>query len=200
MKITAIAILALYAITSEAIATVIVNSGFEGTELTPWYVDREFGSNRGWDVSSSAPHSGTQHASNLGRIELRQDFPAILGSQIQEFSFFASHQFPDRGNPWIEVFYTDGSSSGAQDISLDPSRSWQSSGLDWQWDKFNLLGFVDPARSVSGVSVVGIPNNVLFIDTFSLVPVPEPSSIMLLSLGGALTFAYRTRSRTRRRS
>jgi hypothetical protein len=114
-------------------------------------------------------------------LELRQNFTPILGSEISQFSFFVGAQFPNRGNPLVEVFYSDGGSSGFQEIVLDPSYASGSSSSGWIWDEVDLLPFVDGNRHVSGVSIVGISNNVLRVDTFSLTQVPEPSVIPMFA-------------------
>jgi hypothetical protein len=159
---------------------VIANGDFDTGSLAPWYVDRSFGSTRPWAVGSLNPHSGGYYAANLGPLELRQDFTPTLGSEITQFSFFVVAQFPNRGNPMIELFYSDGSSSGPKEIPLDPSHASGGSVSGWIWDEVDLLPFVDGIRKVSGVSIIGIPNNVLRIDTFSLTAVPEPSTFVLL--------------------
>lgn len=160
----------------------IVNGGFESGNLAPWYEDRTFGATRPWIIGSLDPNSGSNYAFNLGPLELRQDFLPILGSQITQFSFFVSHQFPNRGNPNIEIFYSDGNSSGLQEIILDPSHATGSSSSGWIWDEVNLLTYVDPGREVSGISVVGISDNVLGIDSFTLEAIPEPSAFFLIAM------------------
>jgi hypothetical protein len=184
MKITHLTISLITLACSSAQGAVIVNGDFDTGSLAPWYVDRSFGSTRPWSVGSLDPHSGGYYAFNLGPLELRQNFPPILGADITQFSFFVGAQFPNRGNPMVELFYSDGSSSGPKEIPLDPSHASGGSSSGWIWDEVDLLPFVDGIRSVSGVSVVGVPNNVLRIDTFSLTAVPEPSIFALL--GGSL--------------
>ena len=160
---------------------VIVNGDFDTGSLAPWYEDRSFGSTRPWSIGSLDPHSGGFYAFNLGQLELRQDFDPILGSEITQFSFYIGAQFPNRGNPMVELFYSDGVSSGPREIPLDPSHASGGSSSGWIWDEVDLLPFVDGSRQVSGVSVLGISNNVLRIDTFSLATVPEPSIFTLLA-------------------
>lgn len=196
MKILFLAISLIILACPHAHASVIVNGGFDTGELAPWVEDRSSGSTRPWSVGSLDPHSGGYYAFNLGALELRQDFAPILGSEITQFSFFVGAQFPDRGNPMFELFYLDGSSSGPQEIPLDPSHASGSSSSGWIWDEVNLLPLVDGSRKVSGVSVTGIPNNVLRIDTFSLTTVPEPSIFALLA-GSLIGFAlHRKRMRS----
>lgn len=160
---------------------VIANGDFDTGVLSPWYEDRSFGSSRQWSVGSLDPHSGGYYAFNVGPLELRQDFTPILGSNISQFSFFVGAQFPDRGNPLVEVFYLDGGSSGPREVVLDPSHASSGSSSGWIWDEVDLIPFVEGNRQVSGVSIVGIPNNVLRIDTFSLTSVPEPSAFPLFT-------------------
>jgi hypothetical protein len=184
MRTHYLALLLITLACSCARGAVIANSDFDSGSLAPWYVDRSFGSTRPWSIGSLDPHSGGYYAFNLGPLELRQNFTPILGSEITQFSFFIGAQFPNRGNPMIEIFYSDGGSSGSREIALDPSHASGGSSFGWIWDEVDLVPFVDGSRRVSGVSVVGIPNNVLRIDTFSLTAVPEPSISALL--GGAL--------------
>jgi hypothetical protein len=184
MKITYLTISLITLACSCSHGAVIANADFDTGSLAPWYVDRSFGSTRPWSVGSLDPHSGGYYAFNLGPLELRQDFTSILGSEITQFSFFVGAQFPNRGNPIIELFYSDGSSSGSKEIPLDPSHASGGSSSGWIWDEVDLLPFVDKNRKVSGVSVIGITNNTLRVDTFSLTTVPEPSIFVLL--GGSL--------------
>lgn len=171
-----------------------MNGGFETGNLAPWYEDRTFGSSRPWLIGSLDPHSGDYYAFNLGPLELRQDFTPILGSQIKKFSFFLSHQFPDRGNPSAEIFYSDDSTSGLLEIILDPSHATGGSSSGWVWDEVNLLHHIDISREVSGISVVGIPDNVLGIDSFSLEAIPEPSAILLILMAVPVLSLFRTKS------
>jgi hypothetical protein len=193
MKIPYLSSFLIFSSYSTALSAVILNDGFDTGSLTPWYEDRSFGSSRAWATGSLDPHSGGFYAFNLGPLELRQDFVPILGSDIAQFSFFIGAQFADRGNPMIEVFYSDNTSSGLREIALDPSHASGGSSSGWIWDEVDLIPFVDVNRQVSGVSVVGIPNNVLRIDTFSLIAIPEPSTSALLC-GSILGLAlYRKR-------
>ena len=181
MKNTCHALLLMTIACSCARGALIANGDFDTGSLAPWYEDRTFGSTRPWSVGSLDPHSGGFYAFNLGPLELRQDFTPILGSEIAQFSFYIGAQFPDRGNPMVELFYSDGGSSGPREILLNPSHASGGSSSGWIWDEVDLVPFVDVTRHVSGVSVVGIPNNVLRIDTFSLTAVPEPSIFTLLA-------------------
>ena len=184
MKIHFLAILLIRLACTCARGAVIANGDFDSGSLAPWYVDRSFGSTRTWSIGSLDPHSGEYYAFNLGPLELRQNFTPISGSEITRFSFFVGAQFANRGNPMIEIFYSDGGSSGLREIALDPTHASGGSSFGWIWDEVDLLPFVDEGRRVSGVSVIGIPNNVLRIDTFSLTAVPETSIAALF--GGSL--------------
>jgi hypothetical protein len=184
MRILYLAISLITLACSCARGAVIANGDFDSGSLAPWYEDRSFGSTRPWSIGSLDPHSGGYYAFNLGPLELRQNFTPILGSEITQFSFFVGAQFANRGNPMIEIFYSDSASSGSREIALDPSHASGGASFGWIWDEVDLLPFVDESRQVSGVSVVGIPNNVLRIDTFSLTAVPEASISALL--GGSL--------------
>ncbi len=179
-KIKLVLILSLGALlfSSSVHGAVIVNSDFDTGSLGPWYNDRIFGSNRSWRLGSLDPHSGGFYAFSLGEIEMRQNFTATIGSEITTFSFFVGQQFANLGNPKFEIFYSDGTSTGFQQFVIDPTHASGSSSSGWFWDEVNLLPFVDSSRSVSGVSIVGIPNNVLRVDTFTLTTVPEPTLTM----------------------
>lgn len=169
---------------------VIANGGFEDGTLDPWYIGRELGSNRSWLLGTREPHEGIYDVFSLGRIELRQDFIPVQGADVLELSFFGTHQFPDRGNPWVELFYSDDSTSGFIEIPLDPDHSWQSAGLVTIWDKFDLVPHLEQNKSLTGVSFIGIPDNVFSIDSVVLRTVPEPHSTGLILLG-ALAWVIR---------
>jgi hypothetical protein len=168
----------------------IANGGFESGNLLPWYEGRSFGSSRSWAVGSLDPHSGENYAFNLGPLELRQDFTPIPGSQINGFSFFVSHKFPNLGNPSYEIFYSDGSSSGLQEHILNPSNATEGSSSGWVWEEVDLLSNIDHTLEISGVSVVGIPDNVLSIDSFTMEAIPEPSALFqkAISIFGLLIY------------
>jgi hypothetical protein len=159
----------------------IVNGGFESGNLLPWFEGRSFGSSRSWAVGSLDPHSGQYYAFNLGPLELRQDFAPISGCAIRKFSVFVSHKLPNIGSPGFEIFYSDGSSSGLQEHMLNPSNATGGSSSGWVWEEVDLLPYVDITLNVSGVSVVGIPDNVLSIDSFTLETIPEPSGLFLIA-------------------
>ena len=184
MKLHSWLVLIPLSLPSLSLGSVIINAGFDTGSLVPWYVDRVFGTNRGWNIGGIDPQSGSYYAFNAGRIELRQNFTPVLGNEITSFSFFVTEQFANRGNPWIEVFYADGTSTGLQDVVLDPLHATGGTNSGWIWDEIDLLPYVDKSRGVSGVSIVGIPSNTLCVDTFTLATVPEPlsSSLVLTSL------------------
>lgn len=163
---------------SIGVGAVIVNGGFDSGSLGPWFNDRVFGASRTWRLGSLDPHSGGFYAFGLGEIELRQNFTATLGSEITAFSFFVGQQLANLGNPKFEIFYSDGTSTGLRQFVIDPAHASGGSSSGWFWDEVNLLPFVDSSRSVSGVSIVGIPGNTLRVDTFTLNTVPEPALTM----------------------
>lgn len=174
------------------LGAVIVNGGFDSGSLGPWFNDRVFGSSRTWRLGGLDPHSGGFYAFGLGEIELRQNFTATLGSEITAFSFFVGQQFANLGNPKFEIFYSDGTSTGLQQFIIDPAHASGSSSSGWFWDEVNLLPHVDPSKSVSGVSIVGIPSNTLRVDTFTLNTVPEPGLIVWL-IASTMSVAFQRR-------
>lgn len=166
-------------------ASIILNQGFEDGLIAPWYQDRSFGTYRSWTVGQTTPHDGVYQAFCLGRIELRQDFTAVIGSRLTDLSFYGMHQLANLGNPWVELFYDNGTTSGQIEILLDPSHSYEIS-HQRIWDKFDLLPYVNKGLAINGISFIGIPNNTFIIDSVNLTTVPEPTSVALIALGACL--------------
>lgn len=140
----------------------LLNTGFEAG-LPPWKEGRSFGSYRSWDTSTvTSSIEGNSHAFCLGRIELKQDIKPVPANEIQKLSFQAAQQFTNRGNFWVEVFYTNQTSSGFIEFGLRDGLK----GLINSWELIDLKPHLDNDKIVSAISIVGIPNNVLSIDDF----------------------------------
>jgi hypothetical protein len=173
-------------------ATIILNQGFEEDVLAPWFQDRSFGNYRSWTVGSTVVQDGSKSAFCLGRIELRQNFVSELGSNIMELSFYGWHQLANKGNPWVELFYQDGTTSGQLEIRLNPAHSFEVS-HQMIWDKFDLTPYINPNLNLNGISFVGVPGNTFSIDSVVLNTIPESSSFVLMM--GSLALLMR-RQRT----
>ncbi len=155
-----------------ATVSIIQNGGFESGVLGPWYEDRASGSTRPWGVTSIRPYDGERSAFNLGRLELRQDFAPVSASDILTARFAAARQGTSTSNDILaEWFYTDGTSSGALLFVITTAGS----GSTTIWQQFDLLPFLDPAKTVRGLSFTGVPDVTTKLDGVVVTAVPEPN-------------------------
>src|SRR5262249_14707696 len=122
-------------------APVLVNGGFETGALSPWFQDRGNGS-EDWHVTSASAHSGTFSATDVGNIDLRQDFAPVLTSTITEVSFWARHPDPAVTDLAIQFFYSD--ATNEQFIVA-------TSGSDWNF--FDVTSDLEAGKSLVAISI-----------------------------------------------
>ena len=139
---------------------VLSNAGFENTTFSPWYQDRVFGPFREWMIGAHHPAEGLQNAFCLGRVEIRQDFAPVPAKNIGILTFQARQQFTGLGPMWVEMFYEDDTSTGFIEVALVGSQVWQT---------IDLLEYLDHSKHLSGISIIGIPDNVLVVDDFRII-------------------------------
>jgi hypothetical protein len=165
------AVISLMSSTQLCASNLLDNPGFESGILSPWFQadDFSFGPREDWNVTSSEAHSGLFSATNIGNIELRQNFSAVPTETITEVSFWWRH--PDGGNTPLAytLFYSD--TSQEQGITTAPTEDYQF---------IDVTASLDPGKSLNGISVYGFNGGIsgrTFVDNFVIEVVPEPVGI-----------------------
>jgi hypothetical protein len=156
----------------------IINSGFETGSLSPWYEGREglWGIYEHWNVTSAEHHSGDYSATDIGNIEIRQDFAAIPTDQILELSFWLKQ--PNSVISVFSFYYSDGTSYDS--AAIYPLETWT---------PFDVTSFLSPAKNLVGFGVFGYSTTYgdarTYLDDVVLrtAAVPEPTTMILLGLG-----------------
>ncbi|UCG59062.1 MAG: hypothetical protein JSU70_06045 [Phycisphaerales bacterium] len=153
----------------------LTNPGFETGSLPPWYKARGSGV-EDWNVTTADSHSGLYSATDVGNIELRQDFAAIPVSQIVELSYWLKQ--PEIAISAFDFFYSDG--SGYESIvSLSSS----------DWEFFDVTSHLSPGKELVGFSVWGYAGGPAgedrtYLDDVTLETViPVPGAIVLGGIG-----------------
>ena len=155
-------------------ADMITNGGFETGGLTPWYQDRGSGI-EGWNVTNADSHSGLYSATDVGNIEIRQDFAAIPVNQIVELSYWLKQ--PAIAISAFNFFYSD--SSWYQDTVF-------LSTADWEF--FDVTSYLEAGKDLVGFSVFGYSGGSpaedrTYLDDVTLNVVPVPGAVLLGLLG-----------------
>jgi hypothetical protein len=191
MRVVLTVFLCLFVVGPVSAANILVNPGFESGGLGPWYNDEDFGSVEPWNVTNTDAQSGSFSATNDGNLSIRQDFAAIAATSITEVSFWIKQ--PNSAIFVAKYFYSDATSEEGNIQGL--------SGSDWEF--FDLTSELDITKQLTGFAIFGYAGDVesrSFLDNVLIdapddgTTVPEPSSILLLSLGAA-TFALVRRQR-----
>ena len=167
-------VLALVAlvVTSAFAGEVLQNPGFESGVLGPWYTARtQFCGYTcvPWDVTSTFSHSGLYGATDVGNLELRQDFAPTPGSSITDVSFWVYGV----GANAVDFFYSDGSD---QEFVTFPAPG--------VWSHMDVTSDVDTSRILTGFSIWGTdPSATTYVDDASITATPEPGTLVMLGSG-----------------
>ena len=137
-------VLSLLIASASAAEELIQNGGFESGELLPW---EEAASSGAWSVTDGYAFQGSYSALVRGTYELGQSFDPCPGADIEVFSIAVMTGMPG----WITV-------KVVYDDALDPVLVQLYVPAALQWQTFDLLDYIDPARDVSGVVLSGHQN------------------------------------------
>jgi len=183
----AVALLAVTAACTPAFTiNILENPGFESGELDPWFNDQNFGGSD-WTVDNLDPHSGTYSATNVGNVEIRQNFAPTLVSDITEVSFWMKHPL-DNGVPsFVTLFYSDNTDTGFVIFTYTED-----------WTSFNVTGNLEAGKSLVGIGFFGHAGggkaeDRTRIDDAVIDAVPEPSSILVLVVAASALITRRRR-------
>lgn len=167
-------------------SSVISNPGFETGGLAPWV--HGFQSPNGgtpWNVTNLDAHTGHFSATSLGNFEIKQSFSPVLTNLITEISFWVK-RLGDGPNIAIIFDYQNN-----EDFEFRFSTSTN------DWELFNLTPHLELGHHLIGISIfgnqTGCPLNCtqVFIDDVVISTVPEPNTIILLSLSLLILVAYK---------
>src|SRR5438270_6648125 len=138
--VRALACAAFIVATPAAATNILDNSGFETGSLTPWYQANSFSSGTDWFVTDVDSHSGEFSAEDTGNKELRQDFAGVLGSTIDEVSFWARHPNEGTGSALAYTFFYSDNTNSEFLVNL--------TGLDWNF--FDVTAQLNTTKPLVG--------------------------------------------------
>jgi hypothetical protein len=163
-------------VSSSFAGELLANPGFESGALNPWFTARAqfcFSTCIPWAVTNTVVHSGSFSATDVGNIEMQQNFTPTAGSAISSVSLWINNS---AGVDAADFFYTDGSDQEFVFFSTP--------GI---WNLVDLTSDVDTTKILSGFSVWGCsPDCVTYVDDASIMAAtttPEPGSLIMLGSG-----------------
>ncbi len=180
--------LLLLAVPSVA-ANILTNPGFETGGLAPWFNSIDYCGVCAWSVSDANSHGGDYSATVQGDRLLEQDFAPVSTALISEVSLWLTAP----GGGGSASFYLEYSDTTFEQGVLT---------LGDVWAKYDLTSYLDPGKSLVAVGVYGCSGCIgpyTYADDFlvdaGVGGVPEPSTGVLLTLGGLGFATLRMRRR-----
>ena len=161
----------------------ILNGGFESGLLEPWFQGGNYSNPiegpENWNVASIYAHTGSFAATDIGNIELRQNFVPISISQILELSLWVRQPF----GPALSGVYFHYSDPNYVDLKgpFIPLNIHTD-----EWEFFDLTNRLTPGASLNGISIFGFSYGTsgtigrTVVDDVSIVLIPEPSGAALI--------------------
>jgi hypothetical protein len=176
---------------------ILSNPGFESGVLSPWTAGSDFctgGSTPcvAWSVSTTASHSGSDSAVDVGDIGLMQTFAPVATSSITDASFWVMHPLAQSGTVplMVELGYTVGSP-----VIIDLSTG------NTGWNQEDITSDLTSGAMLDSIEVFGYAPNLnivlsgeagsafTYVDDFQILTsggstaTPEPGSLLLLGTG-----------------
>ena len=175
---------------------IVANPGFETGVLGPWFQDRNFCTSpcENWNVTGVDKHSGNFSATDVGNIEIRQNFSATPDSTITQVAFWTKH--PDGGTvpEFVDLFFSDGTDTG---FSISTTTN--------NWEFEDVTSHLAVGKNLTGFSIFGFSGGTgtqrTFLDDVVINAgasvIPEPQSLLLLITGlfGLIAFSRRRQPR-----
>jgi hypothetical protein len=162
---------------------VVKNPGFEDTTLTFWSTSTP--ANFGFILENSAPHSGVNSVRNNAcafgcESAISQSLVTSLGGSYN-LSFFARTSNSNNASPEVRVRW------GGQSV-FD-----QNIAAGGPWMEYTIPGLVASGPATSLEFTVAAAGVLHLDDVDAALPVPEPSTSLLLTMGVLGLAAYRRR-------
>jgi len=184
-KLIWIAALAGVAMTAHA-NEVLVNTGFETGDVSPWVTDLDFsgGTGTAWFATDTDSFTGKWCAENIGNMRLAQMFTPTATTDISSISFALKQ--PVAINTAYDFIYADG--------SIDEFLIFEQNG---DWNVYDVTANLDPSKTLAGFGIYGLTGTAddrSFVDDIHIdaKAVPEPASMTALAFG-ALALIRRRR-------
>ena len=171
---------------------ILANPGFETGLLGPWFQGTNFCGSpcENWNVTSANAHSGVFSATDVGNIEIRQNFAATPTNMVTQVSFWVMHpDLPSLFNA-VDFHYSDGT------IAEFKTAFTSTTG----WEFFDVTGDLAAGKSLTGLSIFGFSasggTQRTFLDDVTINTVPEPTTVLLVLSGVCLYGLARLRARS----
>jgi hypothetical protein len=153
----------------------LLNGGFESGQLSPWYQARNFSAPEegpeNWNVISTDAHSGLYCATDIGNIELRQDFAPLSIASISQISLWVRQP----NGPSLCSVYFHYSDLSEQFNRLDTHTTG--------WEFFDITSRLAPNKVLTGISFFGYsygsPARTMIDDFVVAVPEPGPGPLAI---------------------
>ena len=160
-------------------AEAIVNGGFETGAISPWFNDNNFGGIGGvpWSATTTDANTGSWSATNVGNIEIRQNFAGVATNDITSASLWLKHPVGGSLPAYVTFFYSD---------LTDTNFVINTTTGDWEF--FDMSANLLAGKMLTGFSLYGYTLgtvNVTSLDDVSISfnAVPEPATWALM-IGG----------------